>query len=179
MIQESLGFWIPRCGLWIPGTGFRLSVAVRFRIPVIRGIPDSKRRIVLPIPVFELHYIGGTTVINKPTKFKTITFYGATHTIRQLFLWPRVIREALLCAFSISWMSLARCGDHTGLAYSKIGRTRDLYKIKKKSLFLLPTVCLSKPRTYVCFMYCFIDMFCPGQVIRRDNSKIFITAYIS
>ena len=59
MIQESLGFWIPRCGLWIPGTEFRLSVAVRFRISIIRGIPDSSSRIVLPIPVFELPYIGG------------------------------------------------------------------------------------------------------------------------
>ena len=47
------------------------------------------------------------------------------------------------------------------------------------SLFLLPTVCLSKPRTYVCFMNCFIDMFCPAQVIRHDNSKIFIIEYIS
>ena len=52
MIQEILGFWIP-------GTGFRLSVAVRFRIPVIRVIPDSSGRTVLPIPVFELPYIGG------------------------------------------------------------------------------------------------------------------------
>ena len=59
MIQESLGFWIPRCGLWIPGTGFRLSVAVGFWISIIRGIPDSSSRIVLPIPVFELPYTGG------------------------------------------------------------------------------------------------------------------------
>ena len=59
MIQESFGIWIPRCGLLIPGTGFRLSVAVGFRIPAIRGFPDFQGRIVLPIPVFELHYIGG------------------------------------------------------------------------------------------------------------------------
>ena len=59
VIQESLGVWIPRCEFWIPGTGFRLSVAVRFRIPFIRGIPDSSSRIVFPTPVFELPYIGG------------------------------------------------------------------------------------------------------------------------
>ena len=76
MIQESLGFWIPRCGLWIPGTGFRLSVAVRFPIPIIRGIPDSSSRIVLLIPVFELPLVtlGETTVINKQTKFKQLDF---------------------------------------------------------------------------------------------------------
>lgn len=45
------------------------------------------------------------------------------------------MREALLCTFSILWMSLARCGDHTGLAYSKIGRTRVLYKIEKCPYF--------------------------------------------
>ena len=44
-------------------------------------------------------------------------------------------------------MSLARCGDHTGLVYSKIGRARVLYKIEKISLFSLPTVHLSKPST--------------------------------
>ena len=59
MIQESLGFWIPRCEFWIAGTGFRLSVVLRFRIPFIRGIPDSSSRVVLLIPVFELPYIGG------------------------------------------------------------------------------------------------------------------------
>ena len=50
-------------------------------------------------------------------------------------LFSLAIREALLCTFSISWMSLARCGDHTGLVYSKIGRTRDLYKIECLSKF--------------------------------------------
>ena len=40
-------------------------------------------------------------------------------------------------------MSLARCGDHTGLAYSKMGGTRDLYKIE----------CLSK------FAFCFKSRF--------------------
>ena len=28
-------------------------------------------------------------------------------------------------------------------------------------------------------MNCFIDMFCPAQVIHHDNSKIFIIEYIS
>ena len=28
-------------------------------------------------------------------------------------------------------------------------------------------------------MNCFINMFCPGQVIRHDNSKTFIIGYIS
>ena len=83
VIQESLGFWIPRCGLWNPGTGFRLSVAVRFRISIIRGIPNSWSRIVLPISVFELPYIGGNDSHKQTEKFKTIRFYGATHTIRQ------------------------------------------------------------------------------------------------
>ena len=35
-------------------------------------------------------------------------------------------------------MSLARCGDHTELAYSKIGRTKDLYKTEKNVLILTP-----------------------------------------
>ena len=36
--QNSLGFWIPRSGFRISGT---LSVELGFRIPVVRGIPDS------------------------------------------------------------------------------------------------------------------------------------------
>ena len=41
-IQDSLGFWIPRCGFQIPGTGFQyLSVELGFWIAMISGIPDS------------------------------------------------------------------------------------------------------------------------------------------
>ena len=41
-IQDSLGFWIPRRGFRIPGTGFKsLSVAVGFWISIVSGIPDS------------------------------------------------------------------------------------------------------------------------------------------
>ena len=41
-ILDSLGFWIPHCGLQIPGTGFQsLSVELGFWIPIISGIPDS------------------------------------------------------------------------------------------------------------------------------------------
>lgn len=36
--QNSLGFWIPPSGFRISGT---LSVELGFRIPVVRGIPDS------------------------------------------------------------------------------------------------------------------------------------------
>ena len=53
-----------------------MSVAVRFPIPIISGIPDSSSTIVLLIPVFELPLVtlGETTVINKQAKFKTVTF---------------------------------------------------------------------------------------------------------
>ena len=41
-IQDSIGFWIPRCGFRIPGTGFEyLSVEIEFLIAIISGIPDS------------------------------------------------------------------------------------------------------------------------------------------
>ena len=41
-IQDSLGFWISRCGFRIPGTGFQfLSVELEFWIPIVSGIPDS------------------------------------------------------------------------------------------------------------------------------------------
>ena len=41
-IQDSLGFWIPRRGFRIPGTGFQsLSVELGFWIPIVSGIPDS------------------------------------------------------------------------------------------------------------------------------------------
>ena len=41
-MQDSLGFWIPRCGFRIPGTGFQyLSVEIEFLIAIISGIPDS------------------------------------------------------------------------------------------------------------------------------------------
>ena len=41
-IQDSLGFWIPRCGLRIPGTGFQyLSVELGLLIPIFSRIPDS------------------------------------------------------------------------------------------------------------------------------------------
>ena len=59
-------------------------------------------------------------------------------------------------------MDVFRCSDHTVLAYSKIGRTRDLYKIEKMSLFLLPTVHLSKPRTlfalWTVSLTCFVQV---------------------
>ena len=83
VILESLGFWIP-------GTGFRMSVAVRLlQIPIISRIPDSTSRItdsksqdfafhaqiVSPIPVSGLPYTEETTAINKQTK--PTTLYGA------------------------------------------------------------------------------------------------------
>ena len=41
-IQDRLGFWIPRRGFQIPGTGFQsLSVELGFWIPIVSGIPDS------------------------------------------------------------------------------------------------------------------------------------------
>ena len=41
-IQDSLGFWIPRCGFRIPDTGLQyLSVEHGFWIPIISGFPDS------------------------------------------------------------------------------------------------------------------------------------------
>ena len=41
-IQDSLGFWIPRLGVRIPGTVFQsLSVKVAFRLPIVSDIPDS------------------------------------------------------------------------------------------------------------------------------------------
>ena len=43
-IQDSLGFWIPRPGFRIPGTGLSLSVEVAFRlptVPIVSDIPDS------------------------------------------------------------------------------------------------------------------------------------------
>ena len=36
--QDSLGFWIPRRGLWIPDS---LSMEFLFRIPIVSRIPDS------------------------------------------------------------------------------------------------------------------------------------------
>ena len=41
-IKDSLGFWIPRPGFRIPGTGFRsLLVKFGFWIPIFSRIPDS------------------------------------------------------------------------------------------------------------------------------------------
>ena len=41
-IQDSLGFWIPRHGFRIPGTGFQsLSVELGFWIPIASGVADS------------------------------------------------------------------------------------------------------------------------------------------
>ena len=45
VIQESLGFCIPRFGFWVPSTGFRMSVTLRFRILIISRISDSLSRI--------------------------------------------------------------------------------------------------------------------------------------
>ena len=43
VIQDSLGFWIPRCGFQIPGTRFLIfeSVKLGFRLPILSGILDS------------------------------------------------------------------------------------------------------------------------------------------
>ena len=41
-IPDSFGFWIPRRGFRIPGTGFQsLPVERGFWIPIASGIPDS------------------------------------------------------------------------------------------------------------------------------------------
>ena len=40
-IQGSLGFWTPRHGFRIPGTGFQIFFSGTW-IPVVSGIPDSK-----------------------------------------------------------------------------------------------------------------------------------------
>ena len=46
MFQDSLGFWNPHGGFWIPDTGFQYSsVVLGFWIPIFSGIPDSLRRI--------------------------------------------------------------------------------------------------------------------------------------
>ena len=50
-IQDSLGFWIPRQGFRIPGTGFQsLSVELEFWIPIVSGfrIPWAVFRIPKP-----------------------------------------------------------------------------------------------------------------------------------
>ena len=45
-IQDSVGFWIPRCRFRIPGTGFlTLSVEFGFQIPIVNGIRDPSSRI--------------------------------------------------------------------------------------------------------------------------------------
>ena len=42
LFLNSLGFWIPRCGFRIAGTGFQfLSAELEFWIPIVSGIPDS------------------------------------------------------------------------------------------------------------------------------------------
>ena len=40
-IKGSLGFWTPRHGFRIPGTGFQIFFSGNW-IPVVSGIPDSK-----------------------------------------------------------------------------------------------------------------------------------------
>ena len=41
-VQNSLGFWIPRRGFLIPGTGFQsFSLARGFWILIVGGIPES------------------------------------------------------------------------------------------------------------------------------------------
>ena len=40
-IEGSLGFWTPRHGFRIPGTGFQIFFSGTW-IPVVSGIPDSK-----------------------------------------------------------------------------------------------------------------------------------------
>ena len=45
-IQDSVGFWIPRCRFRIPSTGFRTSsVEFGFQIPIVNGIRDPSSRI--------------------------------------------------------------------------------------------------------------------------------------
>ena len=42
LFLDSRGFWIPRCGFRITGTGFQfLSVELEFWVPIVSGIPDS------------------------------------------------------------------------------------------------------------------------------------------
>ena len=64
-IQDSLGFWTPRRGFRIPGTGFRyLSVELEFWIQVVNGIPDSLGCItdstskIFPDSAIRLPYVG-------------------------------------------------------------------------------------------------------------------------
>ena len=55
-------------------------------------------------------------------------------------LCPNARRDALLWTFSRARMSLTRYGHKTGTAYSRIGRTRVLYKVEKASTFEGPSV---------------------------------------
>ena len=46
---------------------------------------------------------------------------------------PSVRRDALLWTFSVASTSFTRYGHHTGAAYSRIGRTKVMYKIEHVS----------------------------------------------
>ena len=59
-----------------------------------------------------------------------------------------------------------KCGSHNGHAYSKIGRTSDLYSNEKTSLFLLPTIRVIRPR--ILFALFTISSTCFDQLKSLD-----------
>ena len=83
-IQDSLGFWIPRHGFRIPGTGFQsLSVELGFWIPIASGvadslscIPDAKAR----DSGFHMQIFSGFRILQAQTSRIGAIWIESTHT---------------------------------------------------------------------------------------------------
>ena len=83
-IQDSLGFWIPRHGFRIPGTGFQsLSVEPGFWIPIASGvadslscIPDAKAR----DSGFHMQIFSGFRILQAQTSRIGAIWIESTHT---------------------------------------------------------------------------------------------------
>ena len=71
---------------------------------------------------------------------------------RACLFWPRASLEALLWTFPNITISFTKYGQHTGVAYSRIGLTRDLYSKENSDWLAGPSMRLITPRTLLALL---------------------------
>ena len=80
--------------------------------------------------------------------------------IRRWYLWfliSGITFVALLCIFSLLLIPSLKCGDQNCTAYSRCGRTRDLYNMRISSLFLY--LKLLEWTSVLCCSFCSFSLF--------------------
>ena len=139
-IQDSVGFWIPRCRFRIPSTGFRtLSVEFGFQIPIVNGIRDPSSR----IPDSKASDFGTSRKSFPNSGFLKQRFLGLRNL--DFLTWSDTFETVCKCEQRpYSWFATTWQGGHVGGQYNRIFSRRIYMKIgfssqRKEMLLFLTT----------------------------------------